>query len=91
MLQSPKEKGKPKFPEEVNEEPSLADLTKDFWYFFRLLNIETDFLQNDVKDWSLDIEYLKRKKRANMITVVNDCSERGIKSSATDFQSSATF
>ena len=59
--------------------------TEDSWHFFRLLNMETDFLQKDEKDWSLDEEYLKRKKRANMITVVNDCPERGTKSLATDF------
>ena len=38
--------GKPKSSEEVNVKSSLADLTgEDFWYFFRLLNIETDFVQ----------------------------------------------
>ena len=40
-----KRRGKPKLPEKVNEESSLADLTEDSWYFFRLLNIGTDFLQ----------------------------------------------
>ena len=55
--------GKPKFPKEVNEEPSLADLTRiDSWNFFRLLNIVTYFLLKNEKDWLLDEEYLKPKK-----------------------------
>ena len=48
-------------------------------------------MQKNMQDWSLDEKYLKQKKPANMITIVNDCSERGIKSLATDFQSSAIF
>ena len=55
-------------------------------------HIVTDFLHKDLKDHkSLDKEYLKQKKRANMITVVNDSSERGVQSLATDFQPSVTF
>ena len=62
--------GKPKFPEKVNEEPSLADLTEDFWYFFRL------FLQKDVKDCGFLMKnILNEKKRASMIAVVNDSSD----------------
>ena len=53
---------KTQFSEEVNEEPSLADSAEDSRYFFRLLNIEVDFLQKDVKDCSLDEEYLQGKK-----------------------------
>ena len=59
--------------------------------FLWLLNMETDFMQKNMQDWSLDEEYLEQKMPANMIIIVNDCSEREIKSLATDLQSSAIF
>ena len=83
--------GKPIFPADVNENSSLADLTgEDSWYFFQLMEIETGFLLKDVEEWSHDEQYLAAKKQASMITVVNDCAERGIKL-ATDLQTSAQF
>ena len=75
---------KPIFPQCVDENSSLEDLTgEDTWYFFTLLKIETDFLKKPVEEWSEDPQFITK-----IITVVNDCSERGI-NLATDFHSSA--
>ena len=81
---------KPKFPEEVNEEPPLVDLTEYLWYFWGVTEHRDRFFTKRCKKlFSLDEKYFKQNKRANMITVVNDCSERGMISLATDFQSSS--
>ena len=87
--QNRKGNGKPSFPHCVDENSSLGDLTgEDSWYFFTLLKIETDFLKKPVEEWSDDPQFIAGKTNAKIITVVNDCSERGIKL-ATDFCSSA--
>ena len=73
----------------MDENSSLGDLTgEDSWYFFTLLKIKADFLKKPVEEWSQDPQFIAGKANANIITVVNDCSERGIKL-ATDFRSSA--
>ena len=80
--------GKPIFPQCVDENCSLGDLIEDSWYFFTLLKIETDFLKKPVEEWSEDPQFIAGKTNAKIITVVNNCSEQGIKL-ATDFRSSA--
>ena len=89
FLKNRKGNGKPIFPQCVDEISSLGDLTReDSWYFFMLLKIETDFLKKPVEEQSEDSQFIAGKTNAKIITVVNDCSERGIKL-ATDFHSSA--
>ena len=84
-----KENEKPIFSQCVDENSSLGDLTgEDSWYFFTLLKIETDFLKKPVEEWSEDPQFIAGKTNPKIITVVNDCSEQGIKL-ATDFRSSA--
>lgn len=75
--------GKPSFPPLVNQDTSLADLTgEDSWYYFKLLSIETEFKKKDVEDWPHDEQYLSGKNKSKMLTVVNDCAERGVKLAA---------
>ena len=73
----------------MDENSSLGDLTGEHsWYFFTLLKIEIDFSKKPVEEWSKDSQFIVGKTNAKIITVANDCSERGIKL-ATDFRSSA--
>lgn len=81
--------GKSTFPVLVDEKSSLADLVEDSWYFFKLLKIETDFLRKAVAEWPEDRQYIAGIKTSKMITVINDCSERGVKLD-TDFRPSTS-
>lgn len=46
--------------------------------FFKLLNIPTDFLQKDVKEWKEDDSYKRGKTVVSSLRVVNDVAERGV-------------
>lgn len=46
--------------------------------FFELLNIPTDFLQKDVKEWEEDDSYMSGKAVVRSLRVVNDVAERGV-------------
>ncbi|XP_063615921.1 uncharacterized protein LOC134789152, partial [Penaeus indicus] len=81
--------GKPKFPEDINENTTLADIvTEDSWYIFKLLDLNPDFLSKGVDDWETSDSYITSKSHVSSINVTNDCAERAVKLSA-DYASAA--
>ena len=72
--------GKPVFPELPDEQKSLVDFVgEDCWGFFRILKIDTSFLDSPVSDWPLSAPYLDALKVVVNLCVVNDSAERGVK------------
>jgi hypothetical protein len=72
--------GKPKFPSEINLNTKLADLvTQDSWLLFRLLDLDADFLSEDVDEWPGTSSYENCVVNIQAINVVNDGAERAIK------------
>jgi len=57
--------------------------------FFRILQINTAFMESDVHSWAEEATYKKAKKMIKSLKVVNDAAERGI-ALATSFNSSLT-
>ncbi len=57
--------------------------------FFRILQINTAFMESDVHSWAEEATYKKAKKIIKSLKVVNDAAERGI-ALATSFNSSLT-
>ena len=76
--------GKPKFPDILSQDDieSLALSTfagKDSWGFFRILRLDTAFLDKSVESWKDDDTYLRAKEVVDSLAVVNDSAERGVK------------
>ena len=76
--------GKPKFPDILNQDNinSLAlpyFVGKDSWGFFRILRLDTAFLDKSVESWKEDDTYLRAKEVVTNLSVVNDSAERGVK------------
>jgi len=81
--------GKPRFPTSITLTTTLADLiTPDSWYVFHLLQLDPQFLMEDVAAWSNSVAYQSSLINLRALNVVNDCAERGVKLSS-DFLSSA--
>lgn len=75
--------GKPHFPREINESSTLADfVTYDSWFIFRLVGLNSDFLDKEVTEWIKLPSYLSSKVNIGAINVINDCAERGVKLSS---------
>lgn len=73
----------------------ISDKTLEFfvgpasWLFFRVLQIDTAFLEHDVGLWAEEKSYKDANKIIQSLKVVNDAAERGI-ALATIFNSSLT-
>lgn len=81
--------GKPTFPKSITLTTTLADLvTTDSWYVFHLLQLDPQFLTEDVTAWPSSATYQSSLINLRALNVVNDCAERGVKLSS-DFLSSA--
>lgn len=81
--------GKPKFHKNITDSTTLADLvTSDSWLVFSLLDLDSEFLTEDVDQWQVSASFLSSKTKIGAINVVNDCAERGVKLSA-DFLNTA--
>lgn len=81
--------GKPRFPTSITLTTTLADLvTPDSWYVFHLLQLDPQFLTEDVATWPSSVAYQSSLINLRALNVVNDCAERGVKLSS-DFLSSA--
>ena len=94
MQNLPKERfgtgfGKPTFPADIKIQTKLADLvTEDSWFMFRLLDLDSDFLLEDVDKWDDLTSFMTSKCKARSLNVTNDAAERAVKLS-TDFLQSA--
>ena len=81
--------GKPKFQEDITLATALADLlVNDLWYTFQILQIESQFLTEDVSNWSSRNDYQAAMTNIEALNVINNCAERGVKLS-TDFLSTS--
>lgn len=81
--------GKPRFPTSITLTTTLADLvTTDSWYVFHLLQLDPQFLTEDVAAWPSSATYQSSLINLRTLNLVNDCAERGVKLSS-DFLSSA--
>jgi hypothetical protein len=81
--------GKPRFPTDVPMSTTLADLVgPDSWFMFHVLELNSEFLTNDVADWSSSASFNASLVNLNAMNVVNDCAERGVKLSS-DFLASS--
>ena len=59
---------------------SLGDLaTKRTMYFFKILELSSDFLTHPVSEWSRRDDYKKAQNVALHLKVVNDHAERAVK------------
>ncbi|ELU11830.1 hypothetical protein CAPTEDRAFT_188638 [Capitella teleta] len=77
--------GKPAFPI-MTESTSLADLvTPDSWWIFKLLNLDSSFLEHNVTKWQ---ELASYQACLAAVKCLNDAAERGVKLSS-DFLSAA--
>ena len=78
--------GKPIFPGKIGLETELADLvTEDSWFLFRLLELNPEFLNQEVTGWSTNPAYLSSQQNVLAMNVVNDCAERRV-NLGSDFQ-----
>ena len=81
--------GKPKFLTGINRSTTLADLvSQDSWFTLQILEIDHEFLAEDVGSWSNSVAYQASVVNVDAMNVVNDCAERGVKLSS-DFLAAA--
>ena len=82
--------GKPEFPElEETGSYNISDYIRpDSIGFFTILGLDTDFLEESVKDWAASPTYQAAKAAVKNLPVVNDAAERGVKITS-DFLDSA--
>ena len=80
--------GKPTFPQitENTELPDLVDV--DSWYTVSLLELDMNFLSENVDCWEISESYIISLHNVNSLNFTNDPAERAVKLSA-DFASSA--
>jgi len=75
--------GKPKFPDAITERTRLGDLvTGDSWFIVQLLEMDMDFLNDDIENWPGHPAFLISKEKTTCLNVVNDSAERSVKLSA---------
>ena len=81
--------GKPRFPENVTQTTTLADLAgKDSWFAVNILQIDGQFLTDNVDTWSQSQAYQSSLRNVLVVNVVNDSAERRVKLSS-DFLTTA--
>ena len=73
--------GKPRFPENVSQNTTLADVAgKNSWFTMNILQIDDQFLtDNNVDAWLQSQAYQSSLRNILAINVVNDSAERGVK------------
>ena len=76
--------GKPaEFPNNITSATSLADLVnEDSWFTLHILQVDIDFLIEDVNDWSKSSAYQESLADIEALNVINDYAERRVKLSA---------
>ena len=75
--------GKPAFPPAITMNTTLADLAGvDSWYMFSLLQLNPEFMNEEVADWPNSAAYQTCLRNLQALNVVNDCAERGVKLSS---------
>ena len=80
---------KPKFHKEITETTKLSDLVnEDSWYTIKLLQLNMDFLPEDIVSWKENDNFKSAKQIVKHLNFVNDSAERGVKLS-TDYVSAA--
>ena len=78
-----------RFPENVSQNTTRADLAgKDSWFTMNILQIDNQFLTDDVDTWSQSQAYQSSLRNILAVNVVNDSVERGVKLSS-DFLAAA--
>jgi len=80
--------GKHRFPTSVTLTTVADFVMSDSWYVFYLLQLDPQFLTEDVATWPSLVAYQSSLINLRALNVVNDCAERGVKLSS-DFLSSA--
>ena len=71
--------GKPRFPENVSQNTALADLVgKDSWFTMNILQIDDQFLTDDVDTWSQSQACQSSQRNILAVNVVNNSAERGV-------------
>ena len=74
--------GKPQFPDlplNIMEASLEQFVGKDSWSFFRILKLESSFLDLPVESWDKDEGFKAAKTVVKNLKVVNDSAERGVK------------
>ena len=74
--------GKPQFPDlplNIMEASLEQFVGKDSWSFFRILKLESSFLDLPVESWDKDEGFKAAETVVKNIKVVNDSAEHGIK------------
>jgi len=93
-LQAPKHQfgngwGKPQFPSSIDSSTRLCGLVgEDSWFTVHRLQLDADFLELPVGQWSESAAYIGSAENVAAVNVVNDCAERGVKL-ASDFVDTA--
>ena len=71
--------GKPRFPE-ISKTTKLSDrINEDSWFVIYTLNLNVEFLSENVCTWPENEDFLNSKSKVNKLNVVNDCAERAVK------------
>ena len=63
-------------------------VNQDSWFILQLLQIDHNFLTEDVESWPDSAAYQESAANVEALNVINDCTERGVKLS-TDFLAAA--
>ena len=72
--------GKSRFPENVSQNTTLADLAgKDSWFTMNILQIDNQFLTDDVDTWSQSQAYQSSLRNILAVNVVNNSVKHGVK------------
>ena len=73
--------GKPSFPDLdlIKDLKMEAFIGQDSWMFFKVMKVDTAFLERPVSSWCSDPGYLRAKEVIGTLSVVNDSAERGVK------------
>lgn len=80
--------GKPAFPD-ITQATTLSSLVDtDSWFTLHLLQINPDFLAEEVNTWPDLPSYQESAANVEAVNVINDCAERGVKLSS-DFINAA--
>ena len=80
--------GKPAFPD-ITQTTTLSSLVDtDSWFTLHLLQINPDFLAEEVNTWPDLPSYQESAANVEAVNVINDCAERGVKLSS-DFINAA--
>ena len=74
---------KPRFPENVSQNTTLADVAgKNSWFTMNILQIDDQFLTDNVDAWLQSQASQSSLRNILAINVVNDSAERGVKLSS---------